>query len=81
MLSPAEPLHAAGDRERACMPAASRTKLALLLGTAGSSVTAVFWSWALHKMVAEYGWKLGWRPDLLWMPTCESGAARSCLLP
>ncbi|KAF6252547.1 hypothetical protein COO60DRAFT_1552575 [Scenedesmus sp. NREL 46B-D3] len=67
-----------GDRERACMPAGVQVQMLLGNAVALASVGCFYWSAALWASVQKYGWDVGAKWELLWLPLLPLGVCLLC---
>jgi hypothetical protein len=67
-----------GDRERACMPAGQQVQMMLVNAVALTSVGCIYWSAALWASVQKYGWDVGAKWELVWLPLLPLGVCLLC---
>lgn len=67
-----------GDRERACMPAGVQMQLLLGAAVVVASIGCVYWSSALWSSILKYGYDVGAKWELSWLPLLPLGYCLVC---
>jgi hypothetical protein len=67
-----------GDRERACMPAGMQVQALLATAVVLTSIGGIYWSAALWVSVQKYGWDVGAKWELTWLPLLPLGMCLLC---
>jgi hypothetical protein len=67
-----------GDRERACMPASIQVQALLGISVGLTTIGGIYWSAALRASVQKYGWEVGGKLELVWLPLVPVGICLLC---
>lgn len=65
------------ERSRTCMPPAQQSRFLVGSGNLTAAVGALYWGSAMYRSIAKYGYEVGAKMELLWLPL---GPVGGCLL-
>ena len=67
-----------GDRSRACLPAAQQSRMLVMASLLAAGIGCFYWSSAMSHSISKYGYAVGAKWELLWLPLGPLGYCGLC---